>query len=77
MRGFPDAASEAKAESKEVRRSRSSFWGREGAVGGSVEGVSWRALANDSLPQLGTGRVRWEAISERIREGSRPLSTQT
>src|SRR6266702_2923689 len=31
-------ASEAKAISKEVRRSRSSSWGREGAVGGCEEG---------------------------------------
>ncbi len=31
-------ANEAKAESKEVRRSRSSSWGREGAVRGAEEG---------------------------------------
>ncbi len=44
-------ASKAKAESKEVQRSRSSSWGREGAVGGAEEGSSWREPRNDSLPQ--------------------------
>src|SRR6266702_3971243 len=37
-------ASEAKAISKEVRRSRSSSWGREGGVGGGEEGGGgWRS----------------------------------
>jgi len=41
-------ASKAKAESKEVQRSQSSSWGREGAVGGSGERL--RELSNETLP---------------------------
>ncbi len=37
-RGFLISSHQAKAESKEVQRSRSSSWGREGAVGGGRGG---------------------------------------
>ncbi len=40
-------ASKAKAESKEVQRSWSSSWGREGAVRGAEEGEMLRADSND------------------------------
>ncbi len=54
-------ASEAKAESKEVQRSWSSSWGREGAVGGgSVEKRSVNPSSEKSVALSNTafGRLR-------------------
>src|SRR6266702_5753784 len=54
-------ASEAKAKSKEVQRSRSSSWGREGAVGGgSEENRSVKPISEKSVAPSNTalGRLR-------------------
>jgi len=69
-------ASEAKAVSKEVRRSRSSSWGREGAVGGAEEGEvgeSPSTVKGVALPNLEYGLARNSEREGRSPEGSQPL----
>src|SRR6266702_6028026 len=62
-------ASKAKAVSKEVQRSQSSSWGREGAVGGAeeVSSVRERMLRVDWLPKSAWGELSQLAIKDRTR----------
>jgi len=71
-------ASEAKAVSKEVRRSLSSSWGREGAVGGAEE-VGWgtrpRKARAEAPPSPGSGLANIDKSFGRSPVGSRHCSS--
>src|SRR6266702_3333488 len=71
-------ASEAKAASKEVQKSQSSSWGREGAVRGAEEGgLGERPSISrvETSPNPGSGLASNERTLGRSTKGSHPCSS--